>query len=229
MGSPGKTLRFERSPVGQWDYSMNLTGARNGLAAKKRSHPNRLTPAVGYLSRMTIPRYSPRQDICGRILRLNQPVRRAMIYVTALGVYELRLNGRRVVTIFWPRNGRPTTSACQYRQAYDVTAECSARAPMRLPPRSATAGIAASGNTGLTRCGFMAMNRSENTMEIEFADGNRETIVSDGSWSGTIEGPIRFSGIYEGERYDARREMPGAGMRRDFTATNWSPVNIGTN
>ena len=46
-------------------------------------------------------------------------------------------------------------------------------------------------------------------LEIEFADGRRQTIVSDDSWRGTADGPLRFAGIYEGVTYDARKEMPG--------------------
>ena len=35
------------------------------------------------------------------------------------------------------------------------------------------------------------------------------TLVSDGAWLATKEGPIRSSDLLDGENYDARREMPG--------------------
>ena len=118
-------------------------------------------PAVGYLRPDDNPEILATPEISAEgISRLNQPVRRAMIYVTALGVYELRLNGRRVgdhiLAPEWTAYDKrvPVSPGLRCQQA-----ACSARAPMRLPPRSATAGIAASGNTGLTRCGFMAINR----------------------------------------------------------------------
>ena len=43
----------------------------------------------------------------------------------------------------------------------------------------------------------------------EFADGSSETIVTDGSWKSTLEGPLRMADLYDGVTYDARREMPG--------------------
>jgi alpha-L-rhamnosidase len=46
-------------------------------------------------------------------------------------------------------------------------------------------------------------------LDIEYEDGSKETIGTDESWRGTTEGPIRFAGIFEGEIYDARKEMPG--------------------
>ncbi|HEY9054534.1 MAG TPA: family 78 glycoside hydrolase catalytic domain [Rectinemataceae bacterium] len=43
---------------------------------------------------------------------------------------------------------------------------------------------------------------------LEYSDGERETIVSDGSWKAS-HGPILQNGIYSGEAYDARLEQEG--------------------
>ncbi len=59
-------------------------------------------------------------------------------------------------------------------------------------------------------------------LDIEFADGSEQTVVSDGSWQATDVGPIRRSEIYWGEEYDATREQPGwdcAGF--DASANSW--------
>ena len=45
-------------------------------------------------------------------------------------------------------------------------------------------------------------------LEIEYANGMRQTIVTDKNWKGTTNGPIRSSGIYDGEVYDAHFEIP---------------------
>ena len=63
-------------------------------------------------------------------------------------------------------------------------------------------------------------------IEIETADGKTTRIVSDESWKGTTDGPIRFSGIYEGENYDARKEMPGWD-KPSFDDNKWQPAKIG--
>ena len=46
-------------------------------------------------------------------------------------------------------------------------------------------------------------------LHLEYDDGTQQTIVSDGSWKLTTNGPIRSTSEFDGEEYDARREMPG--------------------
>ena len=58
-------------------------------------------------------------------------------------------------------------------------------------------------------------------LEVEFADGSRQTNVTDTSWRYTEGGPVRASDHYNGETYDARREMPGWDAP-GFEAKGWS-------
>ena len=44
-------------------------------------------------------------------------------------------------------------------------------------------------------------------LHIEFTDGSVSEIVSDASWKLTLDGPIRANSEYDGEEYDARREL----------------------
>ncbi len=44
---------------------------------------------------------------------------------------------------------------------------------------------------------------------IEYKDGTRKTIVSDESWKLNVDGPIRTNNEYDGEEYDATKELPG--------------------
>ena len=60
-------------------------------------------------------------------------------------------------------------------------------------------------------------------LDIEFADGSRQTVVSDASWRGTTDGPLQFAGIYKGASYDARKEMPGWDSP-PFDDVKWSAV-----
>ena len=45
-------------------------------------------------------------------------------------------------------------------------------------------------------------------LRIEYDDGTTQVVVSDDHWKAAAS-PIRFSCIYGGEDYDARREQPG--------------------
>jgi alpha-L-rhamnosidase len=46
-------------------------------------------------------------------------------------------------------------------------------------------------------------------LEIEYANGSKQTIVSDDSWKVTADGPIRANNEFDGEEYDARMELTG--------------------
>jgi hypothetical protein len=46
-------------------------------------------------------------------------------------------------------------------------------------------------------------------LDIFYADGSRESVVSDESWKFTTDGPIRFNSLISGETYDERMEIPG--------------------
>jgi alpha-L-rhamnosidase len=46
-------------------------------------------------------------------------------------------------------------------------------------------------------------------LEVEYSDGTKSVVSSDESWKGTAEGPILSNNEYDGEEYDARKEMPG--------------------
>ncbi len=61
-------------------------------------------------------------------------------------------------------------------------------------------------------------------IEIEYGDGSRETVVSDGSWQATT-GPILSSDMLMGETYDARREL-GAWSSPGYRGRGWLPVDV---
>ena len=136
-------------------------------------------------------------------------VRRATVHATALGLYELRLNGRRVGDHLLAPEWTDYHTRVQV-QTYDVTP---------LVRGGANVIGAAIGNGWY--CGgwqyweakIKAMYGTDPSLlvqlEIEFADGRRQTVATDDSWRGTTDGPLRFTGIYEGVTYDARKEMPG--------------------
>ena len=68
-------------------------------------------------------------------------------------------------------------------------------------------------------------------LAIGYADGSRETIVTDGSWEWTPKSPITYASIYHGERYDASLEDPKwctpEGTREGWLAVKTLPDNCG--
>jgi len=147
-----------------------------------------------------------------RPFKLDAKAKRAIIYASALGVYELRINGQRVGDHLLAPEFTDYHARTQY-QAYDVTSLLQAGDNCL----GATVGDGwYAGGIGL---GQALIKKPRNIygnhprliaqLEIELADGKKEKIVTDASWRTTREGPIRSSDILNGEAYDARREMPG--------------------
>ncbi len=148
---------------------------------------------------------------------LPMRARRATAYASALGLYELRLNGRRVgdqlLAPEWTSYGKRV----QY-QAYDVTAL------LRPGQNVAAAQVGEGWYAGrLMAVGRFAYGTQPSfllQLEIELEDGSTRTVVSDSSWRSTTDGPIRSAGIYDGEVQDARKEMPGWDLA-GFDDTSW--------
>ena len=155
---------------------------------------------------------------------LDRTVRRATVYATALGLYELRLNGQRVGDHLLAPEWTDYRKRVQY-QTYDVT-------PLLHDGSNALAAILGNG----WYCGgwqywqsrLKAIYGTEPfllaQLEVEFTDGSRQTISSDDSWRGITDGPLQFAGIYEGATYDARKEMPGWDGSK-FDDSKWSAVS----
>ena len=162
----------------------------------------------------------------------KKKVKRATIYATALGIYELYLNGRRVGDArFAP--GWTDYHQRAYYKTYDVT------------PLVQTGGNALgawlgdgwySGYIGfglLTGIGTEHVGRNTYgktpalmaQLEIEYTDGTREIIPTDRSWKVTGDGPIREGDFLMGEFYDARREMPGWNQP-NFEDAKWDAASL---
>jgi alpha-L-rhamnosidase len=150
-------------------------------------------------------------------------VRRATAYATALGLYELRINGERVgedqLAPGWTEYKKRV-----YYQAYDVTGRVKkgANAVGVLLGDGWYAGYF--GWTGKKRL-YGGDPRAMVQIVIEYADGSTESVATDASWKAAY-GPWRQADLLQGSAYDARLEMPGwddAG----FDDSAWQKVAVG--
>lgn len=154
---------------------------------------------------------------------VSAPIKRAVIYVTAQGFFELHLNGKRVSDEYFMPGWTDYRKRIYYR-SYDVT-EMLSRGP------NAIGAILGDGwfrgnisNLGQNHYGKRIRLMSQ--LHIEYADGRSERISSDQSWKASL-GPIIESDMQAGETYDARREMPGWD-RSGFDDSNWAAVDLGS-
>ncbi|MBR1687407.1 MAG: family 78 glycoside hydrolase catalytic domain [Prevotella sp.] len=137
---------------------------------------------------------------------LQKPVKRALAYVSGLGLHELHLNGKTYndyVMRPMPTDYRRTV----LYNVYDVTADLQQQNcigivlgngrlfPMRQnKPYKAPV-------FGLPKCRI--------NLIVEFTDGTQQRISTDEKWRITADGPIRSNNEYDGETYDARHQLSG--------------------
>lgn len=158
------------------------------------------------LGQATPPAAVPSSPFLRKTFTLSKPIRRAYAFATALGLYELHLNGQRVSdNVFTP--GWTDYKKRVYYQMYDVT-------PL-LKRGANAAGLVVGdgwatghvGNGGRNRYG---LNRPRAMAQINviYTDGTSATIATDGTWKAGY-GPIVEQDLLDGESYDATKEMPG--------------------
>lgn len=128
----------------------------------------------------------------------------ARIYSTALGIYELSLNGEKVGDCFFAPGFTSYSSNLQY-QTYDVTDSICRENELVFT----VAGGWAVGSFVFTRINRYAADRQALLCEIRllYKDGTEEVIGTDGSWQVSEDGPVRMADLYDGETYDATKDL----------------------
>ena len=156
-----------------------------------------------------------------RDFEVRPGIQKARLYLTALGVYEAQLNG----TVIGDQVMAPGWTSYHHRlryQTFDVT-------DLLREGRNALGAMLGDG-WFRGRLSFGGGNRNIfgdhlgllAQLEITYADGSTDRIVTDEAWR-AARGPILSSDIYDGEVYDARLERDGW-TQPDYDDREWSPV-----
>ncbi len=135
-----------------------------------------------------------------RSFSLRGAVKRARVYVTAMGIFELFLNGRKVGKDYFAPGFTSYAHQLQY-MTYDVTEALEAKNELT----AVVAGGWAVGSFVWTRKNRVYADRQALLLElrVEYADGKSEVLGTDGQWEVTRDGNCRAADFYDGERYDA--------------------------
>ena len=141
---------------------------------------------------------------------LNKEIQSAKLYSSALGIYDLSVNGKRVGTT--SENGTVIYDELKpgwtdYKKTvqyttYDVTGflQSGENAIGAYVASGWWKGAISHGEYGDQDLGFIAK------MVITYTDGSSKVIVTDPTWLTSTSGPVRMADIYGGENYDARKE-----------------------
>lgn len=164
------------------------------------------------------PAYLLRKDFS-----LNRNIASARAYVSARGLYELFLNGQQIDSEVFTPGWTVYHDRIQY-QVYDVT---------DLLQRGANAvGIHLGDGWFRGALGWMdnwgIYGKKVGAIcqiEVTYTNGRQETISTDGSWKSTADGPVVMNSIYNGETYDARREIKGWDQA-GFDDSSWDQTSV---
>jgi len=130
----------------------------------------------------------------------GKKVKRARIYATAMGMYELEFNGQKVGDEYFAPGFTSYKTRLQY-QTYDITAQIAEGNTLI----AYVAGGWAVGSFIYSRNNRVYADRQALLAEIriDYADGTTEVIGTDETWDVTMSGPFRMADIYDGETFDA--------------------------
>jgi len=137
----------------------------------------------------------------------------AKLYISGLGYYELRLNGKKIGDRILDPAQTDYNKIALY-STYDITNE--------LKENNAVGVILGNGRcVELYNFDFPKLIVQ---IQIQYVDGAREIVPSDERWK-VSTGPILENGIYYGEKYDARLEIPGWD-NPNFEDSAWDNVSV---
>jgi alpha-L-rhamnosidase len=159
-----------------------------------------------------------------REFSIGGSVDHAFLSVSALGIYEVRINGKRVGSHALAPEWTDYDQRVQY-QTYDVTGL------LRPGPNTIHATVTEGwyagrigfwkeqGHYGSFRPRFMAQ------LDIRDTGGGNTCVATDADWQGNIDGAIRFASLLDGQIVDARIGTADIVAGSECEDAVWKPVS----
>lgn len=149
----------------------------------------------------------------------DKTVKKATAYIATMGYYELFINGQRI------GNHVLTPIQTDFRKSiYYDTHDVSAALSQSAKPVIGI--ILGNGRTVPMRylkhykCPFFGFPKVLLNVIVEYSDGTKERLTTSTQWKATANGPIRSNNEYDGEVYDATKELAGW-LLHDYDDTSW--------
>ena len=140
---------------------------------------------------------------------LTKPVAQARLYMSGLGYSVAHLNGSRVGTAVLDPGQTDYSDSVHYTAA-DVT---------DLVQQGANAigvelgrgfyGMGTGSSWNWNTAPWWSDPELRAVLRVHYTDGSTRTVASNGGWTTSGDGPIRYDETFAGETYDARFEQPG--------------------
>ncbi len=152
-------------------------------------------------------------------INLKKQVKSAKVYIMGMGLYELYINGNKIGDQVLAPVPTDYTKNVKYN-VFDVTSQLK-------EGKNMLGTILGNGRFFAMRQDYkpykiksFGMPKMALQLFVEYTDGSNEVIRTDDTWKLTIDGPILSNNEYDGEEYDARKEMKGWNTV-NFDDKNW--------
>lgn len=160
--------------------------------------------------KFTEKKISPKPMTFRKKIPISKKIASAKIYATAMGIYELMINNKKVGDQYFAPGFTSYESYLQY-QTYDVK-------DLLEKDNVLTAVVGGGWAVGafvFTRKNRVSADRQALLLElrITYEDGTLDVIKTDESWEVTEDGNYQLSDIYDGETYDATVDLKKVSWR----------------
>ncbi len=157
-----------------------------------------------------------------RTFTLDKEVKEAYAFTSALGLYHLYVNGQRASDM----ELAPGWTSYKRRMQYQTT---DISHLLKKGENTLGAHVGAGWYKGLmglvkSRNNYGAITGFIGQILIRYQDGSQEILVTDKEWL-SIDSPVVFSEIYDGEIYDAGKEIDNW-SENNCDVKDWKPVDL---
>lgn len=154
---------------------------------------------------------------------VKRQLKKAKVYIMGLGLYELYVNGNKIGNQVLAPVPTDYTKNVKYN-VFDVTSQLK-------EGKNALGTILGNGRFFNMRQDYkpykiktFGMPKMALQLVLEYTDGSNEIIRTDDSWKLTTQGPIVSNNEYDGEEYDARKELQGWSTSK-FDDSAWTTAH----
>lgn len=165
----------------------------------------------------------PASPLLRKTFTTSKKVKQATLYASALGLYEMYINGKKVGNQVLAPEWTDYHKRVQY-QTYDVT-------PYLITGANVIGAMLADGwyagaiFSHPDRGSYGFDRRLIGQLEIVFEDGTRSQVLTDGSWKMLKNGPVQSASIFDGEHFNAKL-LPEDWLKADFDDSRWKAVTV---
>ncbi len=153
--------------------------------------------------------------------KVEKQIKQATAHIAGMGLYELYINGQRIGDQVLAPNPSDYRKTILYN-SFDVTDYISST--------NAVGVTLGNGRFYTMRQNYKPYKiptfgypKLRFNLIIEYTDGTSETIASDASWKLTADGSVRSNNEYDGEEYDATKELTGW-TKTGYDDSAWTPA-----